>query len=151
MNILLDGIISGIKNIVIIIVASEFLKVFLLGDKFRKYITVCVNIIVIGFIVGEIRNVPFGFDATFEIPEYTLEEHGNAIKDEYEKNISEALKEKMEQEKISVYQIETKVNDDYSIKNIILNINGGERNKEKAEKIIKGLKPENYEINVNIE
>lgn len=148
MNILLNGIISEIKNIVIIIVASEFLKVFLLEDSFRKYITVCVNIIVIGFIVCEIKNVPFNINTAFEMPSYTLQEQGSIIKDEYERKISEELKKKFREEKILVYEVKTEANEDYSIKKIIVSLNGS---KEKAEKIIKGMKPNSYEINVNAE
>lgn len=148
MNILLNGIISEIKNIVIIIVASEFLKVFLLEDSFRKYITVCVNIIVIGFIVCEIKNVPFNINTAFEMPSYTIQEQGSIIKDEYERKISEELKKKLREEKILVYEVKTEANEDYSIQKIIVSLNGS---KEKAEKIIKGMKPNSYEINVNAE
>ena len=146
MKIVLGGIISGIKNIVIMIVAAEFIKAFMLEDSFKKYITVCINIIVIGFIIGEIKNAPFVPDFSFETSEYQQNYSQNAIKNEYEKRVAEILKEKLKDEKISVYDIKTISNEDYTIKNIVVNING---NRERAEKIIKGMKPDNYEIYVN--
>jgi len=145
-KIVLGGIISGIKNIVIMIVAAEFIKAFMLEDSFKKYITVCINIIVIGFIIGEIKNAPFVPDFSFETSEYQQNYSQNAIKNEYEKRVAEILKEKLKDEKISVYDIKTISNEDYTIKNIVVNING---NRERAEKIIKGMKPDNYEIYVN--
>lgn len=145
MNFILEGIISGIKNIVIIITASEFLKAFLPGDNFKKYITVCVNIIVICFLAGEIKNVTFKFDSDFDFSGYTLSEQKNHIKDEYEKNAVKAIKEKLENEKILVYDLKVEADDTYFIENIFASIDG---NKEKAENIIKGMKPKNYEINV---
>lgn len=148
MKIILSGIISGIKNIVIMIVAGEFLKAFMLEDSFKKYITVCINIIVIGFILGEIRNIPFAPEMNFEISKYEYEANGNAIKEEYEKRVAEALREKLKEEKISVYDVEIISNDDYSIKKVVLNIN---EKKETAEKIIKGMKVENYEIHVDVQ
>ena len=67
MKIVLNGIISGIRNIVIMIVAGEFLKAFMLDNNFKKYITICINIIVIGFVLGEIRNVSFKPEMNFEM------------------------------------------------------------------------------------
>lgn len=130
------------------IVAGEFVKAFMLEDSFKKYITVCINIIVIGFILGEIRNVPFVSEMNFETREYEYETSQNAIKEEYEKRVTETLREKLKDEKISVYDIKIVSNDDYSIKNIVLNIN---EKKETAEKIIKGMKAENYEIYVDVQ
>ena len=142
----MNGIISGIKNIVIMIVASEFIKAFMIEDSFKKYITICVNIIVIGFIIGEIKNVPFSFHLNYDMPNYEAVESKNTIRDEYEKRLNETIKKRLENEKISVYDIKTVSNEDYSIKSISVNINA---NKEKAEKIIEGMKAESYEIYVN--
>lgn len=142
----MSGIISGIRNIVIMIVASEFIKAFMIEDSFKKYITICVNIIVIGFIIGEIKNVPFSYQLSYEMPHYEAVESKNGIRDEYEKRLNETIKKRLENEKISVYDIKTVSNEDYSIKSISVNING---NKEKAEKIIEGMKAESYEVYVN--
>lgn len=128
------------------IVASEFIKAFMIEDSFKKYITICVNIIVIGFIIGEIKNVPFSYQLSYEMPHYEAVESKNGIRDEYEKRLNETIKKRLENEKISVYDIKTVSNEDYSIKSISVDING---NKEKAEKIIEGMKAESYEVHVN--
>lgn len=139
----MEVIISNIKSIVIIIVASEFLKNFLLGDKFKKYITICVNILVMGFIIGQIKNTPYVYNLTEDIPDYKSEDYENGIKTEYEQRVSSELRKMLEDKKISVYSIEVISNDDYSIKKIIIHISG---RVDTAEEILKGLKPEDYEI-----
>lgn len=146
MKIFLSGIISGIRNIVIMIVACEFIKAFMIDDNFKKYITVCINIIVIGFIIGEIKNVPFDPDINFEMRAYQSDYSANAIKEEYESRVCESLKTMLYNKKILVYDIEVLANEDYSIKNIVVTIN---ENREEAEKILKEMKAENYEIYVS--
>ena len=139
----MEKFISDIKSVVIVIVASEFLKNFLIGGKFKKYITVCVNILVIGYIISQITSQPLYYNDekinfTFESGSYE-----NKIKSVYEDRINSELINKLEENKINVYEIKTTANDDYSIKNIIVTVDGGY---DKTEEIIKGLKPENYEI-----
>ena len=139
----MEKFISDIKSVVIVIVASEFLKNFLIGGKFKKYITVCVNILVIGYIISQITSQPLYYNDekinfTFESGRYE-----NKIKSVYEDRINSELINKLEENKINVYEIKTTANDDYSIKNIIVTVDGGY---DKTEEIIKGLKPENYEI-----
>ena len=148
MNFLLNGIISGIKNIVIIIISSEFLKSFLIGESFKKYITVCVNIIVIAFTVCELKNIPFEVNTDFTVSDYAFTENRNIIKEEYERETTDVLRKKLKEEKILVYDIHIEANEDYSIKKVVVSIN---ENKEKADNIIKGMKPESYEINGNNE
>lgn len=139
----MEKFISDIKSVVIVIVASEFLKNFLIGGKFKKYITVCVNILVIGYIISQITSQPLYYNDekinfTFESGSYE-----NKIKSVYEDRINSELINKLKENKINVYEIKTTANDDYSIKNIIVTVDDGY---DKTEEIIKGLKPENYEI-----
>ena len=139
----MEKFISDIKSVVIVIVASEFLKNFLIGGKFKKYITVCVNILVIGYIISQITSQPLYYNDekinfTFESGSYE-----NKIKSVYEDRINSELINKLKENKINVYEIKTTANDDYSIKNIVVTVDGGY---DKTEEIIKGLKPENYEI-----
>lgn len=139
----MNSIISGIKSIVFIITLSEFLKNFLIGDKFKKYITVSVNILVVGFIIGQLKNVPYADSFNIEFPDYTAEEYQNPIKEEYENRVKAELKKQLENKKIMVTDIELEINEDYSINKITAYINA---KKDIAEEIIKGMKPKDYEI-----
>lgn len=144
----MNGIISEIKNIVIVITASELLKAFMVGEGFKKYITVCVNIIVIGFILSELKNIPLKADFSFESENYSLSEEKSLITEEYEKKTAEVIKNLLENENITVYEIKTTANPDYSLKSVFARI---DKNRADAENIIKGMKPNSYEIYVAYE
>lgn len=144
----MNGIISEIKNIVIVITASELLKAFMTGESFKKYITVCVNIIVIGFILSELKNIPLNVNFDFKGENYSLSEEKSLIAEEYEKKTAEAIKKLLENKNITVYEIKTVANADYSLESIFVHI---DKNRTVAENIIKGMKPNSYEIYVAYE
>lgn len=105
--------IYSIKNIVFIIVASEFLKNFLCSEKYKKYVSVSINILVIAFLLMQIKGIKIETES-FETGNYTSE-YSNQIKSDYEKNVIINLKKEYEKNNICIKNIILETDERYNI------------------------------------
>ena len=132
-------IIFSLKNVVIIILASEFMKRFMDGTKYKKYISFALSLVVIGFLISAVTGANFDF---LEPPDFNYTESissENLIITEYKKKISEKIIEKFPKDKMPEPEID--IDDKYNIVNIRI-----KTDYENAGKILEELGFTNYEI-----
>lgn len=139
----MSGIIDSIKNIVIVIVASEFIKNFLISDKYKKYVGISVNILILAFLIAHIKGTELDFDLSFsDIPSVP---YSNTIYDEYKENIELELKKEFERENIFVKDIIIDVDEKYNVTSLkIFLMDNNDYNSVKNITDKTGI--ENYEI-----
>ncbi len=139
-------IVYNIKNMVLVIIISEFLKNFISDKKYRKYISISVNLLIISYFATCISGVDFKFDI-FEERSF-LTEYENGIISEYEKNISNELVELFKKNKISsVLDVIASADEEYNIKTLEIYIeNSAYNERKKIVSVLEGTGIEKYEI-----
>ena len=106
-------IINSIKSIVIVILASEFVKSFLVSDKYKKYVSISINILILSFLIVQIKGAEINLDFSFsDIPTVT---YNNSLYDEYKKNIILKLRKEFENKNIFVKDIIIDIDEKYNV------------------------------------
>lgn len=106
-------IINSIKSIVIVILASEFVKSFLVSDKYKKYVSISINILILSFLIVQIKGAEINLDFSFsDIPTVT---YSNSLYDEYKKNIILKLRKEFENKNIFVKDIIIDIDEKYNV------------------------------------
>ncbi len=146
----MSEILSELKNMVLIIVASEFFKNFMCNKKYKKYITICVNLLVLSYFLCLFLKLPEFSFKSFDSDVY-ISEYENKIISEYEKNVSAELMDEYRKNGIfSVFDVITKADEEYNIISLEIYTDIKKENeKSETKKIIavtEGAGIENYEI-----
>lgn len=106
-------IINSIKSIVIVILASEFVKSFLVSGKYKKYVSISINILILSFLIVQIKGAEINLDFSFsDIPTVT---YNNSLYDEYKKNIILKLRKEFENKNIFVKDIIIDIDEKYNV------------------------------------
>lgn len=136
-------IIYSVKNIIFIIVASEFLKNFLCSEKYKKYVSVSINILVIAFLLMQLKGIRFETES-LEAEKYICE-YSNQIKSDYEKNVIINLKKEYEKNNIYIKNIILETDKLYNI--VSLKIYPEKKSDcENIKRVTEGLGLNKYEI-----
>ena len=130
---------DNLKNIVIVILASEFIKNLAVGDMYKKYINFAVSLVVIGFLISSLSSAKFDITAQTDFNYAEVESNENLILKEYKKNIAEKLAKKFPENETPEFEIE--VDNEYNVVHIKVNSSC-----ENAGKILEELGFMNYEI-----
>lgn len=139
----MNEITENIKSIVTVIVISEFLKSFFINENFKKYVSVSINILVLGFLILQISHINFDFDFSFDnIQNYSYE---NMLSKQYEKDIEENLKKEYEKENIKVEKIIIETDEQYNVVSLKIYIENM-ADYDKVKNITDKTGIENYEI-----
>ena len=135
--------IFNLKGIVVIILMCEFMKNLLTTEKFAKYINIAVSVFIIGFIITSIKGTTFDYDPnySFNYSQGTISENG--LKEQYEKQICDKIKAKLDEKNIAIISIEVAADEEYQIEELKIKTS---ENKEKIEILLEGLGIENYEV-----
>ena len=131
-------IIFNLKNIVVVILASEFLKQLVLGDKYKKYISLAVSLSVIGFIIATISGTAFDISIQPDFNYSPPEGNENMIITEYKKKIMEKITKEIPE----ISEIEVEIDDDYNVTGLSVKT----KDYEKTDKKLKELGFTGYEI-----
>ena len=146
----MNEILFNLKSTVLIIVVAEFLKNFMCNKKYKKYVGVCINLLILSYLFFQISGLDFsGFEFNSDIYIYDTLEYENKIVTEYEKNVSEELMKKYVQNNIfSVSNVITKADDKYNVVSLKIYVNKEVQDKEikKIIAITEGAGITNYEI-----
>ena len=132
-------IIFSLKNIVIVILVSEFMKQLMSDTKYKRYIDFAISLIVIGFVISAATGKSFNISPSpdFNYTEGLNEE--NLIANEYKNKIAERVAEKFPDGELPEFEIE--LDEKYTIVKIRVKTDYPD-----AEKIIKELGFTSYEI-----
>ncbi len=145
----MSEILFNLKNTVLIIVVSEFLKNFMSSKKYKKYISISVNLLVVSYLFFQLSGLDFDVQS-FDSESYTSE-YENKVITEYEKNVSESLMEEYRKNGIfSVFDVITRVDEQYNIISLEIYVNTNSEAKESDTKkiiaVTEGAGIDNYEI-----
>ncbi len=143
----MQELVYELKNTVLIIAASEFLKSFMNKKEYKKYIGISINLLVTAYLFFQISGIKLDIKE-FSIDTYTAD-FENSIVDEYEKNAEEALFEEYEKNGIfSVKDIILESDERYNIisSEIYIGKDDYEKDKEKIKKVTEEAGIYGYEI-----
>lgn len=139
----MNEVILSIKNIVTVIVVSEFLKSFFITERYKKYISVSINVLVLAFLISQIVKININFDFSFDDVSSSFYE--NEISNQYEKDICENLKKEYKKENINVENIIIKTDEQYNVVSLKIYLQNN-NDYEKVKNITDKTGIENYEI-----
>jgi len=135
----MDDIIFNLKNIVVVILAAEFMKNLMASTKYKKYINFALSIVVIGFLLSSFTGMRFDRlnEQDFNYTENISTE--NMIATEYKRKIAEKISESFPKDSFPEFSIE--LDDNYNV--VKLSVKTDYKN---AEKILNELGFVNYEV-----
>ena len=146
----MNEILFNLKATVLIIVVAEFLKNFMCNKKYKKYVGVCINLLILSYLFFQISSLDFKeYESYSDICIFDTSEYENKIITEYEKNVSGELMEKYIQNNIfSVLNVITKADDKYNVVSLKIYVNNEVQDKEikKIITVTEGAGIKNYEI-----
>jgi len=132
-------IIFNLKSVVIVILASEFMKQLISGEKYKKYINFAISLMIIGFLLSAVSGTKLDITVQEDFNYTEIEGSENLIISEYKNKIAEGISEKFPKGEPPEFEIE--VDDNYNV--ISIKVKTGHEN---AEKILEELGFTNYEI-----
>lgn len=146
----MNEILFNLKGTVLIIVVAEFLKNFMCNKKYKKYVGICINLLILSYLFFQILGLDFSeYEFNSDIYISDTSEYENKIIAEYEKNVSGELMEKYRQNNIfSVLNVITKADDKYNVVSLKIYVNNEVQDKEikKIITVTEGAGIKNYEI-----
>ena len=146
----MNEILFNLKSTVLIIVVAEFLKNFMCNKKYKKYVGICINLLILSYLFFQILGLDFSdYEFNSDIYISDTSEYENKIIAEYEKNVSGELMEKYRQNNIfSVLNVITKADDKYNVVSLKIYVNNEVQDKEikKIITVTEGAGIKNYEI-----
>ena len=146
----MNEILFNLKGTVLIIVVAEFLKNFMCNKKYKKYVGICINLLILSYLFFQILGFDFSeYEFNSDIYISDTSEYENKIIAEYEKNVSGELMEKYRQNNIfSVLNVITKADDKYNVVSLKIYVNNEVQDKEikKIITVTEGAGIKNYEI-----
>ena len=146
----MNEILFNLKSTVLIIVVAEFLKNFMCNKKYKKYVGICINLLILSYLFFQILGLDFsGYEFNSDIYISDTSEYENKIIVEYEKNVSEELMEKYRQNNIfSVLNVITKSDEQYNVVSLKIYVNNEVQDIEikKIITVTEGAGIKNYEI-----
>ncbi len=146
----MNEILFNLKSTVLIIVVAEFLKNFMCNKKYKKYVGICINLLILSYLFFQILGLDFSeYEFNSDIYIYGTSEYENKIIAEYEKNVSGELMEKYRRNNIfSVLNVITKADDKYNVVSLKIYVNNEVQDKEikKIITVTEGAGIKNYEI-----
>ena len=146
----MNEILFNLKGTVLIIVVAEFLKNFMCNKKYKKYVGICINLLILSYLFFQISGLDFsGYEFNSDIYISDTSEYENKIIAEYEKNVNGELMEKYRQNNIfSVLNVITKADDKYKVVSLKIYVNNEVQDKEikKIITVTEGAGIKNYEI-----
>ena len=136
--------ISNLKQVVLVVLACEFLKELLSSDSFRKYVQFALRIFLFLFLISSLFRVDFSLPE-FQMP--TVEsEHENLLLSEYETQIANSILKELSSHNLSVKQVEVCLDQQYNITSVTV---FSEESTDKIHAVLKGDFP--YEVVVPTE
>ena len=136
--------ISNLKQVVLVVLACEFLKELLSSDSFRKYVQFALRIFLFLFLISSLFRVDFSLPE-FQMP--TVEsEHENLLLSEYETQIANRIFKELSSHNLSVKQVEVCLDQQYNITSVTV---FSEESTDKIHAVLKGDFP--YEVVVPTE
>jgi len=132
-------IIFNLKNIVVVILASEFMKQLIVSKKYKSYINFAISISVTGFIIATISNAGFSISVQPDFNYAEPENNENLIIREYENKIIERISKEIPE----INEIEMEIDKQYNITNLKIK---APNFSEEADKKLKELGFKSYEI-----
>lgn len=105
-----------LKSVILVILVSEFLKEFLTGDKFKKYIQFAVTLFLFAFLLTSFLHTDFSLPPLpaeiSETPPQSL------LQEEFAVKIQEQIANKLSEQQLSYEKISVVLSDAYEIKTI---------------------------------
>lgn len=140
----MNEFVKNMKNIVTVVVMAEFLKGFFINERYKKYIAMCINILIFSFLLSYILKIDFNFDIPFQEFQSDIT-YENKIEEQYKNDIKKSLMSEYEKENIYVQNIIIETSPQYNVVSLKIYINN-ESDYEKVKNITDKTGIENYEI-----
>ena len=112
------NIIFNLKNIVVLILASEFLKQLVLSKKYKSYINFAISMSIIGFIIALISGASFDISSQPDFNYFEPESSENLIIKEYKNKITEKISQSIP----DASEIEVFIDNEYNITNLKIKV-----------------------------
>ena len=136
--------IANLKQVVLVVLACEFLKELLSTDSFRKYVQFALLLFLFLFLISSL------FQVDFSLPEFhnsTIEtETENLVLSEYETQIANKISEELSKNNLNVQKVEVCLDNQYNITSVTVFSN---ESTDKIQAVLKGDFP--YEVVVPTE
>ena len=136
--------IANLKQVVLVVLACEFLKELLSTDSFRKYVQFALRLFLFLFLISSL------FQVDFSLPEFhnsTIEtETENLVLSEYETQIANKISEELSKNNLNVQKVEVCLDNQYNITSVTVFSN---ESTDKIQAVLKGDFP--YEVVVPTE
>ncbi len=136
--------IANLKQVVLVVLACEFLKELLSTDSFRKYVQFALRLFLFLFLISSL------FKVDFSLPEFhtpTIEtETENLLLSEYETQIANKISEELSKNNLSAKKVEVCLDNQYNIASVTV---FSRESTDKIQAVLKGDFP--YEVVVPTE
>jgi hypothetical protein len=143
-----ENLIFSLKNVVIVILACEFMKNLLAADRYKKYIGYALSVFVLGFIITGVRGAAFDLPDGYGVSvSENIAGEANTLKAEYEKQICQKVAAKLSEAKIEVVSVEAYADAKYNLTALNVKV---KNDVPKATAVLEELGLKNSDTNIRV-